>query len=105
MVENIILADKLRLGAASGQLSWCGTYLAETLTGNHAETSPNFGAEFLSAEVESLDLDGDIKTVKTNRGDKQLFGILLGHRRTSPCGIGFQGEEAFRGHSRLLCHL
>ena len=28
-----------------------------------------FGAEFLLAEAKSLDLDGDVKTVKTDKGD------------------------------------
>ena len=75
-----------------------GSALTETMR----KQAQNFGAEFLLAEVESLDLDGDIKTVKTNRGDKQCFGILLA-TGAHPRVIGFQGEEAFRGHGVAYC--
>lgn len=75
-----------------------GSALTETMR----KQAQNFGAEFLLAEVESLDLDGDIKTVKTNRGDKQCFGILLA-TGAHPRVIGFQGEEAFQGHGVAYC--
>lgn len=75
-----------------------GSALTETMR----KQAQNFGAEFLLAEVESLGLDGDIKTVKTNRGDKQCFGILLA-TGAHPRVIGFQGEEAFRGHGVAYC--
>ena len=41
----------------------------EQLTGKMRQQAENFGAEFLSAEVSGLDLDGDYKTVQTDRGD------------------------------------
>ena len=37
----------------------------EALTATMRKQAESFGAEFLLAEVESLDLEGDIKTVKT----------------------------------------
>lgn len=75
-----------------------GSDLTETMR----KQAESFGAEFLLAEVESLDLDGDIKTVKTNRGDKQCFGILLA-TGAHPRVIGFRGEEAFQGHGVAYC--
>ena len=37
----------------------------------------NFGVEFLMAEAEELLLSGDIKTVKTSRGELSCFCVLL----------------------------
>jgi len=47
----------------------------EQLTGKMRQQAENFGAEFLSAEVTGLDLDGDYKTVHTDRGDFKAPGI------------------------------
>ena len=38
------------------------------LTEHMRKQAQNFGAEFMLAQVESLDLSGDVKTVKTDRG-------------------------------------
>lgn len=62
----------------------------------------DFGAEFLLAEVEKLELGGDIKTVHTSRGSLSCFGVLCAtgaHPRT----VGFTGEEEFRGHGVAYC--
>ena len=48
----------------------------EQLTGKMRQQAENFGAEFLSAEVTGLDLDGDYKTVHTDRGDFTTPGII-----------------------------
>ena len=75
-----------------------GAELTETMR-SQAES---FGAEFMLAEVESLDMSGDIKTVKTDRGEIKCFGVLLAtgaHPRT----VGFKGEEEFRGRGVAYC--
>ncbi|MDR0586349.1 MAG: FAD-dependent oxidoreductase [Treponema sp.] len=72
------------------------------LTESMRRQAQGFGAEFLLAGAESLDLDGKIKTVKTSRGPFRAFGVLLAtgaHPRT----IGFAGEEAFRGRGVAYC--
>ena len=48
----------------------------EQLTGKMRQQAENFGAEFLSAEVTGLDLDGDYKTVHTDQGDFKAPGII-----------------------------
>ena len=53
-----------------GVFSTSGYELTETMR-KQAEA---FGAEFLLAEVESLDMSGDIKTVRTSRGELYAFG-------------------------------
>ena len=74
----------------------------KALTENMRVQAQNFGAEFLLAEVTSLDLDGDIKTVHTSRGNYTCFGVLIAtgaHPRT----VGFQGELDWRGHGVAYC--
>lgn len=75
-----------------------GTALTETIR----KQAEHFGAEFLLAEAKELSLDGDVKTVKTSRGDKQCFGILLA-TGAHPRMVGFEGEEQFKGHGVAYC--
>ena len=75
-----------------------GKALIDTLQ----QQAESFGAEFLLAEATGFELDGDIKTVRTGRGDYRCFGILLAtgaHPRT----VGFQGEEAHKGRGVAYC--
>ena len=75
-----------------------GAELTETMRAQ-AEA---FGAEFMLAEVESLDMDGDIKTVKTARGELKAFGVLLA-TGAHPRMVGFQGEAELRGRGVAYC--
>ena len=75
-----------------------GAELTETMR-KQAEA---FGAEFLLAEVEGLELSGDIKTVKTARGELKAFGVLLA-TGAHPRMVGFKGEAEFRGRGVAYC--
>ena len=72
------------------------------LTENMRQQAESFGAEFLLAEVLELNVDDDIKVVKTSRGDFQTFGILLA-TGASPRKVGFIGEEEFKGRGVAYC--
>ncbi len=72
------------------------------LTDTMRRQALGFGAEFLLAEVESLDLSGDIKKVRTSRGTLECFAILLA-AGAHPRMVGFKGEEAFRGRGVAYC--
>ncbi|MBO5373636.1 MAG: FAD-dependent oxidoreductase, partial [Lachnospiraceae bacterium] len=61
-----------------------------------------FGTEFLMAEAVKLSLDGDIKTVHTNRGDYKCLGVLLA-TGAHPKQVGFVGEEEFKGRGVAYC--
>ena len=74
----------------------------EALTATMRAQAENFGAEFLLAEVESLMAEGDIKVVKTNRGELKTYGILLA-TGAHPRMVGFKGEEEFRGRGVAYC--
>lgn len=75
-----------------------GTQLTETMR----KQAQNFGAEFLLTEVTRLELAGDIKEVHTARGVLSCFGVLLA-TGARPRMVGFEGEEAFRGHGVAYC--
>ena len=65
-----------------------GTQLTETMR----QQAQSFGAEFLLAEVTGLDLAGDVKTVRTSRGDLSCFGVLWA-TGAHPRMVGFQGRR------------
>ena len=75
-----------------------GAELTETMR----RQAESFGAEFCLAEVEKLDLNGDVKTVYTSRGELKSFGVLLA-TGAHPRMIGFPGEAEFRGRGVAYC--
>jgi len=62
----------------------------------------DFGAEFMLAEVEKLELEGDIKTVHTSRGELYCFGVLMA-TGAHPRSVGFAGEEEHKGRGVAYC--
>lgn len=74
----------------------------KSLTSAMHRQAENFGAEFLMAEVEKLDVDGEYKTVHTSKGDFSCYGILLA-TGAHPRMIGFEGEKRFKGRGVAYC--
>lgn len=81
-----------------GVMSGSGTELTEVMR----QQAQNFGADFLLAEVNGLDMDGDIKTVKTTKGDIKAFAVLLA-TGAHPRQVGFAGETDYRGRGVAYC--
>ena len=75
-----------------------GKELTETMR----RQAESFGAEFMLAQVEKLDLSGDVKTVQTDRGELKCFGVLLA-TGAHPRMLGFPGEAEFRGRGVAYC--
>ncbi len=75
-----------------------GAELTETMR----RQAESFGAEFLLANVEKLDMNGDVKTVHTDRGELKCFGVLLA-TGAHPRMVGFPGETEFRGRGVAYC--
>lgn len=105
---RVVIAEKDRFG---GQITitsevvnypgvgrTSGTELTETMR----KQAESFGAEFFLAEVIGLELSGDIKTIRTSRGNLKCFGVLLA-TGAHPRMVGFQGEEQFRGRGVAYC--
>ena len=79
-----------------------GKTSGKALTDTMQQQAEAFGAEFLLTEATGLDLGGDVKTVRTGRGDFQCFGVLLAtgaHPRT----VGFKGEQEHKGRGVAYC--
>lgn len=72
------------------------------LTATMQKQAESFGAEFMLAEVLSLDMQNDIKTIKTSRGDIHCFGVLLA-TGAHPRMVGFEGEQEFKGRGVAYC--
>ena len=70
-----------------------------TIMRNQAEV---FGAEFLIAEAESLDVEGDVKVVHSSRGDFYCLGILIA-TGAHPRVVGFKGEIEHKGRGVAYC--
>ena len=62
----------------------------------------SFGAEFLLAEATHLEVEGDIKTVKTHKGEFYCLGILIA-TGAHPRPIGFKGEAEHKGLGVAYC--
>ena len=74
----------------------------KALTDTIQQQAASFGAEFQIAEATGFDLSGEIKTVRTNRGDYRCFGILLA-TGAHPRMVGFKGEEEHKGRGVAYC--
>ena len=81
-----------------GVFSTSGSELSETMR-KQAEA---FGAEFLLAEVTDLDMSGDVKVVRTTKGERPCLSVLLA-TGAHPRHIGFVGEEDYQGHGVAYC--
>ncbi len=75
-----------------------GRELTETMR----RQADSFGAEFLLARAERLEMEGDVKTVYTSRGSLRCFGVLLA-TGAHPRKVGFSGEEEYRGRGVAYC--
>lgn len=72
------------------------------LTDTMKQQAKNFGAEFSIEEVLELKLDGDKKVIRTSKGERMCFGVLLA-TGAHPRKIGFPGEDKFRGRGVAYC--
>lgn len=79
-----------------------GTTSGSALTEEMRRQAEAFGAEFAMAEVTELDLSGDIKTVKTTRGEYLAPGIVLAVG-ANPRKLGFAGEREYQGRGVAYC--
>lgn len=105
---RVLVVEKERFGGqitiTSEVVNYPGIFRTsgESLTGEMRKQAEGFGAEFLLAEVEALDLNDKVKTVKTSKGELKCFGVLIA-TGAHPRMIGFPGEEAYRGHGVAYC--
>ena len=105
---SVLVVEKEKIGGqitiTSQVVNYPGVFSADgnRLTGERRRQAESFGAEFLLANVSALDMDGDKKTVHTDKGKIQCFGMVLA-TGASPRRAGFKGEEEFRGRGVAYC--
>lgn len=66
------------------------------------EQARGFGAEIINAEVLAMDLEKDIKTIYTTKGEYQCLGVILAVG-ANPRKLGFLGEKEFQGRGVAYC--
>ena len=105
---RVIVVEKEKFGGqitiTSEVVNYPGyeTISGTELTDRMRRQAESFGAEFMLAEVKSLDMSGTIKKVQTSRGELECFGVLLA-TGAHPRMIGFKGEAEYRGHGVAYC--
>lgn len=105
---RVLVVEKDRIGGqiaiTSEVVNYPGVALASgaELTQTMREQAAGFGAEFMAAEVTGLDMEGDVKTVRTSKGDLSAFAVLLA-TGAHPRRAGIEGEERFAGRGVGYC--
>ena len=105
---HVLVIEKEKMGGqitiTSDVVNYPGIFhtSGEKLTSEMIRQAKAFGAEFLSADVTGLELEGDYKTVHTSRGDFKALGIIYAGG-AHPRLAGFTGETEFRGHGVAYC--
>ncbi len=74
----------------------------KSLTNNMRIQAQNFGSEFISADVIEVDLESDIKKIKTSKGEFETFGVVIA-TGAQPRMAGFKGEQEFKGRGIAYC--
>lgn len=72
------------------------------LTENMRRQAENFGAEFAAAEVLAMELTGDIKILRTTKGEYRALGVILA-TGANLRKLGFKGEREFQGRGVAYC--
>lgn len=105
---HVLVIEKEKMGGqitiTSEVVNYPGIFhtSGEKLTSEMIRQAKAFGAEFLSADVTGLELEGDYKIVHTSRGDFKALGIIYAGG-AHPRLAGFTGETEFRGHGVAYC--
>lgn len=105
---RVVVVEKEKIGGqitiTSEVVNYPGTGLVSgaELTEKMRRQAEDFGAEFISAEVTSLSVGEDLKTISTTAGELHSFAIIAA-MGAHPRMIGFEGEEEFRGHGVAYC--
>ncbi len=67
----------------------------------HAQAE-EFGVQFVKADVLDVNLEGDVKVLKTDNGEFEARSIIIASGAT-PRQLGFPGEAEYRGRGIAYC--
>lgn len=105
---RVLIVEKKKFGGLVNETNEVVNYPGaepqngEELTRKMKKQAEFFGAEFMIADVTALNLDSDIKIVKTDKGDLHCLGVLLS-TGAHPRLVGFKNERKFRGRGVAYC--
>lgn len=102
VIEKETIGGQITITSQVLNFPGSGPVSGKELTERMRKQAESFGCEFMSAEVTSLDLSGDIRKVETSRGTLECLGIVLA-TGAHPHRVGFQGEEKFQGRGVAYC--
>lgn len=66
------------------------------------EQAEDFDVNFMNAEVTEVELEGEVKVIKTDKGIVQGRSVVIA-TGSSPRRLGFKGEEKFTGRGVAYC--
>lgn len=72
------------------------------LMGEMRQQAEDFGVNFVSAEVTSVELEGDVKVLKTEQGVFKGRAVVIA-TGASPRKLGFKGEIEYTGRGVAYC--
>lgn len=72
------------------------------LTAHMRTQAEGFGAEFAIAEVLDMELEKEVKLLRTTKGDYEALGVVLAPG-AHPRKLGFKGEKEFQGRGVAYC--
>ena len=105
---HVLVIEKEKIGGQITITSEVVNYPGVQVASGHELTeamriqAENFGAEFMLAEVNDLELTEDKKTVRTSKGVFETLGVVLA-TGANPRKLGFQGEREFQGRGVAYC--
>lgn len=105
---RVLVVEKEKIGGQITITSEIVNYPGLERTDGHGLTEQmrrqavSFGAEFLAAEVKDMDLSGDVRILKTDKGDLKTLGIVLA-LGANPRKLGFEGEKEYQGRGVAYC--
>ncbi len=106
--QKTLLLEKERIGGqvalTAEVMNYPGVYKTsgELLTTEMARQAEGFGAEIKIAQVKSLDLKGEIKTVTTDFATYRTLTVINA-MGVKPRVLGFEGEQEYKGHGIAYC--
>ena len=105
---NTLIIEKEELGGQVNKTFEVSNYPGHRnsngpkIMGEMKSQAEDFGVNFMMADVLEVELEGDVKTLKTNKGDVKGRAVVIATGAT-PRKLGFKGENEFTGRGVAYC--
>lgn len=106
---DTLLIEKMFVGGQAATTAFVDNYIGvgtgiggPDLVMKMESQAKTFGAQFTYEDVLELDLNGDVKTVKTKKNEYKAKAVILAMGAT-PRKLGANGEERFTGRGVSYC--